>query len=363
MEEEKKQVFDEIEEPITGTTDGSVGESDSSGTAENKGNSWILWVMGVVLLALIAFLVFYIVGKPASDKGSNGNLPDNNISSISIEAGDTLAKVGDREITDGDATERAILIIAQTQQMSPEQLDLEDPQIVAQLGQAKNYALGQMVQEIIFEEYAKKEGLKVSDNDIAETALLTIDAQIKPYVLGKEVSKWDENDQQQWDTWLASQGFGSDEDLKNDFVMRYPAELTTDTYKRKLYGEELENIKVSETEARSWFEAPGRIRVAHILYSYNPENDPKELEKEARENAEKARLTALSDSDFLSLAFDVSEDPTVKQNRGDLGWYTVSNGTLVSDQGGRFVTEFEQAALRLRLGEISPVVQTQFGFT
>ncbi len=362
MEEEKDQVFNEIEEQVTEKNSELVGETAEIETAENKGNNWILWVMGVVLIALIAFLVFYIVGKPSGKSGDDVNVPADNSPSISIEAGETLAKVADRELTDGEVTERAIRILAQSQQMTPEQLDLEDPQIVGQIAQAKNYALGQMVQEIIFEEYAKKEGIQLSDDDIAQTAFLTIDSQIKPYVSGKDVSKWDENDQEQWETWLASQGFGSDDDLKNDFVMRYPAELTTDTYKRMLYGEELDSIKVSETEARSWFEAPGRIRIAHILYSFNPESDPKELEKEARENAEKARLTALSDSDFLSLAFDVSEDPTAKQNHGDLGWYTISNGALVSDQGGQFVTEFEQAALRLRLGEISPVVQTQFGF-
>ncbi|KAF0139588.1 MAG: Parvulin-like peptidyl-prolyl isomerase [Stygiobacter sp.] len=56
--------------------------------------------------------------------------------------------------------------------------------------------------------------------------------------------------------------------------------------------------------------------------------------------------------DFNELAFQYSEDPGSKSKKGDLGYI----------EHGRTVQEFDEAAFKLKVGEISPIVKTQFGY-
>ena len=61
---------------------------------------------------------------------------------------------------------------------------------------------------------------------------------------------------------------------------------------------------------------------------------------------------ANGDLTFAEAAEKYSEDPTAKQNKGDLGYFG----------RGRMVAPFEEVAFSLPIGEISDLVQTQFGF-
>ncbi|MFN3596766.1 MAG: peptidylprolyl isomerase [Rubricoccaceae bacterium] len=95
--------------------------------------------------------------------------------------------------------------------------------------------------------------------------------------------------------------------------------------------------------------AQGEIRAAHILI--RPQS-PDERE-EARERAEALRARILAGEDFAALARQYSEDPGSATRGGDLGFF----GT------GRMVRPFEEAAFALREpGDVSPVVETSFGF-
>lgn len=64
------------------------------------------------------------------------------------------------------------------------------------------------------------------------------------------------------------------------------------------------------------------------------------------------RTRALKGEDFSTLALIYSDDPGSARQGGDLGF----------QERGTFVPEFEEAAYKLNKGEISDIVQTQFGY-
>lgn len=120
----------------------------------------------------------------------------------------------------------------------------------------------------------------------------------------------------------------------------YKGEVTvTEDEIRDYYEYNLENYKEEE-----------QISARHILFRL--ENDASEEKvKEIREKALSVLEKARSGDDFTKLAKEYSEGPT-KTKGGDLGSFS----------RGKMVKEFEEAAFRLKKGEISDLVRTSFGF-
>ncbi len=68
--------------------------------------------------------------------------------------------------------------------------------------------------------------------------------------------------------------------------------------------------------------------------------------------AQAVRQRLLAGEDFGAVAAEVSEDPGSKDKGGDLGWFAK----------GQMVAAFEDAAFRLKIGEISQPVQSDYGY-
>jgi hypothetical protein len=80
----------------------------------------------------------------------------------------------------------------------------------------------------------------------------------------------------------------------------------------------------------------------------HPELNP----KEARAKAEAVLQRVRAGEDFATLARQFSTDPGSKDSGGDLGWFG----------RGMMVKPFEEAAFALKPGEVSGIVESQFGF-
>jgi parvulin-like peptidyl-prolyl isomerase len=97
---------------------------------------------------------------------------------------------------------------------------------------------------------------------------------------------------------------------------------------------------------------PEAIRVAHILFAVNDEDETKRdavVKARAMQTLEELRAGA----DFSELAKAHSEDPGSKREGGEIpGWA----------EKGKFVPPFEAAAYALKPGEVSELVRSRFGY-
>ena len=138
----------------------------------------------------------------------------------------------------------------------------------------------------------------------------------------------------------------------NDHKQRYQSKpkvkLDYLAFQKKEY---LAEISIADSEAQSYYErslekyqVAETRRASHILL--RPE-EGKDLKAEMA--AIQARLKA--GEDFATLAHQLSQDPGSARQGGDLGFFG----------RGQMVPAFEQAVFSLQPGEVSPIVETQFG--
>ncbi len=141
--------------------------------------------------------------------------------------------------------------------------------------------------------------------------------------------------------------------IKKDFRKQVANRLIIE----QLRGRRFQNISVSRREVESFFKQyqdslpkqEETVDISHILLQIKPSE---ESTREALAKIRSIKKMLQDGQDFTELASKYSQDPSAKINKGDLGWTS----------RGDFVPEFEQAAYALKTGEISDIVQTQFGF-
>jgi len=114
----------------------------------------------------------------------------------------------------------------------------------------------------------------------------------------------------------------------------------TEDAMRKVYDDAIKQIPTEE-------EAHAR----HILFRVADAKDEKES-KAAEKKAKDVIARLKKGEDFAKLAMELTEDPSGKANGGDLGYFG-------KDQ---MVSEFSEVAFKLKKGELSEPVKTQFGW-
>ncbi len=104
-------------------------------------------------------------------------------------------------------------------------------------------------------------------------------------------------------------------------------------------------------ENKQEFEQPETVRASHILIRVEENADPATVEAKQKQASDLA-ARAKGGEDFGKLATEFSEDPTAKQNAGDLNYFPKD----------RMVPQFAEQAFGQAAGTISDPVRTQFGW-
>ena len=117
-------------------------------------------------------------------------------------------------------------------------------------------------------------------------------------------------------------------------------------------------MSVSDKEVKAYFDkntdqfkSPEQVKARHILIQV-PKDAGEEEKKKSKEKAEDLLKKINAGEDFAKLAEANSDDPGSKEKGGDLGFFSK----------GSMVPAFEQAAFALKAGEVSLVVELDFGY-
>ena len=227
-------------------------------------------------------------------------------------------------------------------------------------------ALRQVIATVLVEEEADRRGIQPTETEL--------EAEFEgQYAVFLAAQGWTEQD---LIAYLEEQG-SSLEGFKENALGTVEWQLTLDAVRRAVAGPvELSNEELAAffAEHSADYETEEQVKASHILFGtsdedllaylaeheaeYGSGDDAPELEEvkdqltaDIRDEAEQVHAELAAGADFAALAREHSTGPTGPSG-GDLGWFG----------RGMMVGPFEDAAFALEIGEISDIVETQFGF-
>lgn len=238
-----------------------------------------------------------------------------------------IASVGGELVLLSDLEDQYNLIKSQQQQDLPPD--------------ARCYILDNILTQKLLINQAKLDSIEVSDEEV--------EAQLNARI--EQILAYMNNDYTQFEAYYGQ----SVDEVKAQFRVDLKDQLLAERMKSEI----LQGITVTPSEVKEFFE---RIPKDSLPYfnsevelselAIKPEVSP-ERKQEARERLEELRRRIVAGGeDFAELAKKYSDDFASGRLGGDLSW----------TKRGSFVPEFEAAAYKLDVGEISKVIETEFGF-
>jgi len=256
----------------------------------------------------------------------------------SVKPSDKVAAtVNGVEIMEGDIEERIApqlnKITSQKNKMPPQYLEQYKQQM-------RKQGLESLIIEELLNEKVKELNIIITDQDVEDQ----IAEMIKAQHLTRENFK----------ALLAARGISIDQ-LKESIKKSLP-------YNKLFESQFKGKIDVTETEANDYynknsaqFQVPEQVRASHILIkpdTSEPNTSPNDAKAAAKAKAEKLLEKAKQrGADFAKLAKDNSSCPSSAKG-GDLNFF----------KRGQMLPEFEKVAFELEPGQISDVVETQYGY-
>ena len=183
--------------------------------------------------------------------------------------------------------------------------------------------LDNLITNVLIRQAADDEGISISESDV--------DDEIDELKQGF-------TDDDAFEQSLASVGMTLD-DLREQIEDQLLTEAIVDFVS--------EDVEVSDADVAAYYEEnmeqfqePAAVRAAHILF-----------DAADKETGEEVLADIEAGDDFAALAKQYSTDEASAENGGDLGWPTTA-----------YVSEFQAALDELEIGDVSPLVESPYGW-
>ncbi len=297
------------------------------------------WSLSIRVLACVG-ISLAAVGlncKPRSPRetGAAGTEPN---APSATDANKVAVTVNGVAITEGDVT----ALIRPQLEMIAKQTSQLPPAIAEQYKkQLRQQALEQLMRRELLDQKIRQANIAVTDEEVI--------AKIREIVSGSgELLSLEEAKKQ-------VEQYGQDfEQLKED--------VRKGLFRNKFMEMQWAGkINVTDEDAREYydqnrkqFEIPEQIRASHILVGFettNPNADPNEAKAKAKAKAEDLLRQIKDGADLAELAKAHSSCPSASQG-GDLGFFP----------RGKTTPSFEKVAFELEIGQVSDVVETEYGY-
>ena len=252
----------------------------------------------------------------------------------SASEGKTEAESDDRvAVVNGESISRAAL----EQEMAPVRQRMEmtgEPVDEERLAEVRKEVLENLIRRELIFQASRKKGFAVEETEV-EAQLSTLKERFPS--------------PEQFETMMGQMNF------TEDILKRQIREQLT--IQKFVEAEIVDKIQVSDADAQSYydenpdqFEQPEQVHARHILVKVEDGAD-EAAKAEARTRIEAVEKDLKEGGDFAELAEEFSDCPSKSQG-GDLGFFG----------RGQMVKPFEDAAFATKPGEISGIVETQFGY-
>ena len=206
--------------------------------------------------------------------------------------------------------------------------------------------LGELIDEEILVQKAKEMKLEATESEITPA----VDRQIKS--IRAQFKSDDE-----YRTELRNAGFGTPDEYRKSLIEQY----TRQNLQQKAFAElkkMAKPVNVSDEDVTAAFEQsrselqkrPATVTFRQIIVAPHPSAAAK---AKAKAKADSLLVEIRKGGDFEQIAKRESMDPGTKALGGDLGW---------NRRGSGLVPQFEAVMFALRPGEVSPVIETPFGY-
>jgi peptidyl-prolyl cis-trans isomerase C len=280
------------------------------------------------VLTIILAVAVAVSAPGCSNKGKTGSGRADSASALKAEAGTVVVKVNGKQVTRLDVQRQEDMLMQQLQQYA------DSTQMAAMKPNVRKQAVDNAINRVLLEEAVKRLGIKADKKAVDERA----DYYRKNFV-SDEAFNAD----------LVKRGMTADQ-LRHEIELGVQAE--------DLFNRRTASLKpVTEQEARNFYDnnedrfvQPERVRASHILIAVN-KDDADAVRAQKKAEAVRILKEIKKGADFAEAARKYSGDPNKAQG-GDLGYF----------ERGRMVPEFEKAAFALKTGQLSGIVETQFGY-